>query len=57
MIAEKIVTAVITEKIVGFSSDTSFISSSRDIFNARLQGFISETEKWLEICFRVHSAK
>lgn len=48
MIAREIINSVIAEKTAGFSNNQDYFSSSRDIFNARLQVYVAETEKWLE---------
>jgi len=48
MIPQSIILQAVSEKINGFSNDRGLFASTRDVFNARLQAYITETEKWLE---------
>jgi hypothetical protein len=48
MINDDIIKAVISEMKIGFKSDINYFSMTRDVFTARLQSYIIETEKYLE---------
>lgn len=48
MVSDKIIQQVLFAKLNSFSDSQDLFSFTRDIFNARLQNYISETHKWLE---------
>ena len=48
MIDPNITEEIIKYKLNAFGDRSSNFASTRDVFNARLQGYASQTEKWLE---------
>jgi len=48
MINDSIIRAVVSDKLGMFSLGSNFFSISRDIFTARLQSYILESQKYLE---------
>jgi hypothetical protein len=48
MISEAIIDSVISEMNNGFIGSDEFFSKTRDVFAARMQSYILETEKYLE---------
>ena len=48
MIPEQVIQQVIQKKLNSYSDTKEFFSSTRDIFNARLQSYIAKSKKWLE---------
>jgi hypothetical protein len=48
MIAETVIKTLIAETIHGFNENDECFSKSRDIFSARIQSYILETNKYLE---------
>lgn len=48
MIPSNIIERAVSEKLNRFINNQEYFSSTRDVFNARLQEYISKTEKWLE---------
>ena len=48
MISETIIDSVISEMAGGFNGNSDYFSKTRDIFTARLQSYIIETQKYLE---------
>jgi hypothetical protein len=48
MIPATIIEAVITEAVNGFNESDEFFSKTRDVFMARMQSYIMETNKYLE---------
>jgi hypothetical protein len=48
MIAETVIEALITETVHGFDENDECFSKNRDVFSARIQSYIQETNKYLE---------
>jgi hypothetical protein len=48
MIAETVIETLITETVHGFDENDECFSKSRDVFSARIQSYIQETNKYLE---------
>jgi len=48
MIRETIIDSVISEMIHGFAGSDEYFSKTRDVFAARMQSYILETERHLE---------
>jgi len=48
MISETIIDSVISEMVNGFIGNDECFSKTRDVFTARMQSYILETEKYLE---------
>jgi hypothetical protein len=48
MIAETVIEALIAETVHGFNENDECFSKNRDVFSARIQSYILETNKYLE---------
>jgi len=48
MIAETVIEALIAETVRGFNENDGCFSKNRDVFSARIQSYILETNKYLE---------
>ena len=48
MIAETVIEVLIAETVHGFNENDECLSKSRDVFSARIQSYILETNKFLE---------
>jgi hypothetical protein len=48
MIEENIIKAIVSEMGEGFNKDVNYFSMTRDVFTARIQSYVIETNKYLE---------